>query len=125
MSEESRTRKKSLVTLCTTKNQKPVTIAPPPPPQPTEAEIIAALSEAVQKHLDATARTHNYDGILSLCSYATSTDPVFSAEGQAGVVWRDECWRTCYQVMGAVKAGARATPTVDELLALLPAMTWP
>jgi len=107
-------------------NNEPVTIAPPPPPPPpTEAEIISALSAAVQRHLDTTARTHNYDGILSLCSYAASTDPVFSAEGQAGVAWRDDCWRTCYQVMGAVKAGARAIPTVDELLALLPAMTWP
>lgn len=98
---------------------------PPPPPPPTEEEIIAGLTAAVQHHLDATARTRNYDGILSLCSYATSTDPTFSAEGQAGVVFRDACWRRCYEVMAEVKAGVKPVPTAEDLIASLPVMQWP
>jgi len=105
-------------------NNEPVTIIPEPTP-PTEEEITASLTAAVQGHLDSTARTRNYDGILSLCSYATSLDPVFHAEGQAGVEWRDACWRTSYQVMADVKAELRPIPTSVELIAELPIMVWP
>jgi hypothetical protein len=104
-------------------NNEPVTIIPEPIP-PTEAEIIASLTTAVQAHLDSTARQRNYDGILSLCSYATSLDPVFKAEGQAGVEWRDACWRGSTQIMADVKAGLRDVPTADELLAELPGIGW-
>lgn len=106
-------------------NNEPVTIAPPPPPPPTESEIIASLTAAVQQHLDTTARTRNYDGILSLCTYATSLDPTFKCEGQAGVEWRDSVWRTSYQIMAEVKVGTRATPGSEELLSLLPEIVWP
>jgi len=105
-------------------NNVPVTITPEPIP-PTEAEIIASLTKAVQGHLDSTARTRNYDGILSLCSYATSLDPVFHAEGQAGVEWRDAVWRMAYVIMAEVKAGTRPVPTPGELIDALPEMLWP
>lgn len=105
-------------------DNEPVKVEPPPPPPPTEEEIIASLTAAVQRHLDATARTRNYDGILSLCSYATSTDPVFSAEGQAGVTWRDAVWRRCYEVMADVRAGVQPVPTAEELIASLPVIGW-
>jgi hypothetical protein len=97
----------------------------PPVIPPTEADIVSSLTKAVQWHLDETARTHNYDGILSLCSYATSTDPTFAAEGQAGVNWRDACWRYGYTMLGEIKAGLRTIPTPEELLAELPVMVWP
>lgn len=97
----------------------------PEPIPPTEAEIIASLTAAVQGYLDSEARTHNYDGILSLCSYATSLDTIFKAEAQAGVEWRDACWRVSYQVMVDVKAGLRQVPTSEGLIAELPTMVWP
>lgn len=105
-------------------------IAPPVdalslPPPPTSAQIIATLTNAVQTHLDATSRTRNYDGILSLCSYAASTNPKFGPEGQAGVAWRDAVWATCYAILADVQAGNRAAPTEAQLLAELPAMVWP
>lgn len=83
-----------------------------------------ALTAAIQRHLDATAQTRQYDGILSLCSYATSTDPIFSTEGQAGVVFRDACWRKGEDVMEAVLQGQRAIPTEAELLAEMPVIGW-
>lgn len=87
--------------------------------------IIDRLTDAVQAHLDATARTRNYDGILSACTYATSSNSQFSAEGQACVQWRDACWSTCYAVMNDVLSGARSAPTADDLLSELPLMVWP
>lgn len=92
---------------------------------PTEQQIIDALTAVVQRSLDSAARAHHYDGILSLCSYSTSTDPVFAAEGQAGVIWRDACWRRCYEIMAEVRAATRPVPTGPELLAELPEIVWP
>lgn len=99
--------------------------AEPPAPVATPDQIVAALTAAVQRHLDATARTHNYDGILSLCSYATSTNPKFGSEGMAGVAWRDAVWLKCYSIMADVQAGKQAVPTEADLIAALPTMTWP
>ena len=83
------------------------------------------LTSAVQSMLDETARERGYDSILSLCSYATSTAAKFSAEGQAGVSWRDEVWAQGYSILADVESGARAIPTVDELLSELPSFVWP
>jgi hypothetical protein len=99
--------------------------APPPPPPPTQAEIEALLKTAVQGWLDDTARSRGYDGILSAASYATSTNPQFSAEGQACVKWRDAVWAYCWSALADVEAGKRAIPTEAGLLAELPAMVWP
>jgi hypothetical protein len=92
-----------------------------PPTIPT----IKDYTDATQIHLDATARAHNYDGILSACTYASSSVPKFAAEGQACVLWRDSVWATCYAILGEVQSGQRPAPTIPELLGLLPAMNWP
>ena len=82
------------------------------------------LTNLVQAYLDSAAKTRGYDNILSLCTYATSTNPTFAKEGQAGVVWRDSAWAKCYAILAEVKAGTRATPTTEEVLAELPTFTW-
>lgn len=93
-------------------------------PMPTEA-IIAAVTAAVQQRLDAFARTHAYDGILSACTYATSTVSKFAVEGQYAVEARDATWATCYQIMGDVLQGLRHMPTLDQVMSELPTLEWP
>ena len=104
------------------KGGKPVLKDPPPP---TPEQIIAQYTGAVQQHLDAFARTLNYDGILSAATYATSTVPKFKAEGKYAVEARDSTWAKCYEVLAAVEAGSRPMPTLEELIAELPVLTWP
>lgn len=82
------------------------------------------FSKAVQAHLDSTARERQYDGILSLCSYAGSEDATFQAEGQAGVAWRDAVWTACAGVLADVEAESRAVPSVADLITELPTIGW-
>lgn len=96
-----------------------------PPPPPSADEIKQTMVDAIQKHLDETARTRGYDGILSLASYSVSTHPPFAAEGRAGADWRDAVWGYAYQVLADVQAGTRPVPTVEALLLELPPMVWP
>jgi hypothetical protein len=78
----------------------------------------------VQARLDAFARTRGYDGILSACTYAVSTNPKFAAEGQYCVQVRDATWAKCYEILNAVQAGERPVPTWEEVEAELPALEW-
>lgn len=98
---------------------------PDPPPAPTFEQMKDMLKGRVQAMMDAKAGERNYDGILSLCTYATSTNPTFAAEGQAGVEWRDAVWTKCYEILVAVEAGTREVPTEQELLGELPTFIWP
>ena len=94
-------------------------------PEPTPEQIVAQYTFAVQQHIDDFARTRNYDGILSAATYATSTVPKFKAEGQYAVEARDATWAKCYEILAAVEGGSRPMPTMEELIAELPVLTWP
>jgi hypothetical protein len=96
-------------------------VNPPKTPEQIEAEF----SARVQARLDAFARTRGYDGILSACTYATSTNPKFAAEGQYCMQARDATWVTFYGVLNAVQSGQRPVPTWEELEAELPPLAWP
>lgn len=89
---------------------------------PTQEEIIAGYTDMVQAYLDSTARTRNYDNILSLCTYATSTNEKFRREGQAGVEWRDAVWAKCYEILAEIQAGTRGVP--EDIISELPVMNW-
>lgn len=95
------------------------------PPPPTTEQIIAQYTAGVQKHLDDFAKARNYDGILSAATYATSTVPKFAAEGQYAVEARDATWAKCYEILAAVEGGTRPMPTMEELIAEFPVLTWP
>ena len=97
----------------------------PPQDEPIPQDVVREnLSDAIQAHMDAVARSRSYDGILSLCSYATSSHPKFGAEGKAGVKWRDACWDKAYEIFNDCLSRNRPVPSEEELLREMPTMEW-
>ena len=94
-------------------------------PPPTAEQIIAAFTAAIQARLDAFAQTRLYDGILSVCTYATSSVPSFAAEAAYCVAQRDATWEAGYTILADVQGGRRSMPTVEQVMAELPALEWP
>lgn len=87
--------------------------------------VAAALTEQdftvlVQSVLDSKAQEKRYDNILSATSYAAGANP-FQAEGQKFLEWRSAVWTKCYEVLAEVKANTRPVPSIEELIAELPA----
>lgn len=79
-----------------------------------------------QSRLDNFAQSRNYDGILSLATYATSTNAKFQTEGQYGVEARDATWAKLYEIMGEVDAGTRPMPSgFADVEPELPVLEWP
>lgn len=79
-----------------------------------------------QKRLDTFAQTRNYDGILSACTYASSSVPKFQAEGQYCVGARDATWAKLYEMLAEVQAGTRPVPAgYDDIKSELPTLEWP
>lgn len=102
---------------------RPVLVDPPPPSQD---QIISAFTAQIQARLDVWARTRNYDGILSACTYATSGVAKFAAEGQRAVDLRDQTWAAAYTILDDVLANRRSMPaSIADIEDDLPALEWP
>lgn len=90
-----------------------------------QEQLYQSIVESTQVRLDKFARTKGYDGIMSACTYATSTDSTFAAEGQRAVDLRDQTWRTLYNLLGEVQAGTRPIPSgFGDIESLLPTLSW-
>jgi len=96
--------------------------------EPTIEDTINAYTIMVQGRLDSFAQTLMYDNIVSACTYATSTVPMYAAEGQYCVEARDKTWQKAYELMQEivplVEAG-NAIPTWETIEMQLPVLEWP
>ena len=91
-----------------------------------EAQVasVESFRSAIQSHVDATARSRNYDGGNALASYVASTNPQWAAEAQAFVAWRDAVWLYAYGELDKVIAGEREQPNVEHFIDELPPIDW-
>lgn len=85
----------------------------------------ADYARAIQAHIDATAQARGYADGDRLVGYVTSTIQQWAAEAAAFRDWRDGVWAYAIAEMAKVQGGTRPQPTVAELVAELPTMTWP
>lgn len=92
---------------------------------PTEPVTIADYSQAIQSHLDTTARQRQYDGMQAAVSYRDDPNPLFAAEAEALFSWRSAVWTYSTTELKKVQAGERAAPTVADFIRELPAFVWP
>lgn len=97
-----------------------IKINPTPPEQ-----AIANYTVAIQARLDDFAKTRNYDNCLSCCTYANSTVEKFANEGQRMTELRDLTWHAAYDILGRWQSGEIPKPTFDDVIAVLPELTWP
>ena len=87
-----------------------------------KSEVLVRTAE----RLDAFAGTRNYSSMLSLCTYATSTNARFQAEAQYGVSARDATYARLYELLEEVTTGVRPAPTCfEDIEQELPALEWP
>lgn len=95
--------------------------APPPSVIETTMQEYEAL---IQARLDDFARTLTYDGMLSACTYATSTIEMYRIEGQYCVDARDATWAKAFELLNGFDP-AQGIPSWGEIEAQLPVLAWP
>jgi hypothetical protein len=84
------------------------------------------LVKLVQLRLDNFAQTRNYDGILSLCTYALDPSSEFRTEAEYGISIRSATWSKFYSILEEVDNGIRPLPTsFADIEMELPALEWP
>lgn len=96
----------------------------PAKPTPTEEELQQYFEDAIEAYMDSVVQTRNYKNIHTAASYVNSTNEKFAKEGAACNKWRDDVWDKCYAILAEVKAGKRAIPTLEEVIAELPVLVW-
>lgn len=88
---------------------------------PTSEQAAAALSLAVQAHVDGTARALGYDNALAAISYADEPSvPQYQAEGVALRAWRSLVWAAAEKLIAGGKVDS-----ADALVKELPKFTRP
>ncbi len=109
-------------------------------PQPTHDEVMAMQSEVQEQYdnqqmiitfapyieniINLTAAQRKYNSPLSLISYATSTNPNWSADATVFIAWRDAMWGYAIDTYNNVIAGVLPRPTVEQFMAGAPKITW-
>lgn len=89
--------------------------------QPSPEELLNMMTELVQLYIDTPARSWGYDDAKTAVTYMGDPNPQFAAEAVAIRDFRSACWVRAWELRDEVEAGARQTPTKEELYAELPA----
>ena len=95
-----------------------------------DAEKLAAITlnsyrEAIDTHVDQTAKSRGYNGAASISTYVNSSVPEWKSEAEIFVAWRDSVWVYTFGALEDIKNGDAPTPeTVEDFIATLPAINW-
>ena len=89
-------------------------------------KLKSSIEQQTQQRLDNFAKSRNYDGILSCCSYVNSTNLQFKGEADYCLTARDETWTVLYQILSDVENDIRSMPSgYYEIESELPVLQWP
>ncbi|MCC5965680.1 MAG: hypothetical protein JJU24_06040 [Natronohydrobacter sp.] len=79
----------------------------------------AALTAAIDAHVEAQARAMQYNSAAHLASYVASTKPEWEAEALAFIAWRDQVWEAALQLLAGVQSGG-TVPSIEDVISGLP-----
>lgn len=88
-------------------------------PPKTPEQLIAEYEFAVEKHINAAAKSKGYNNIDSIAKYLGS-DNVFRAECEALSAWTANVWVSAQTMLNEWQAGNIEQPTIDDVLNQLP-----
>lgn len=92
-----------------------------PTPEEQQAMLIERFRSAIQSWMDGEAVKLGYDNVLSACSYISTGNPKFDAEGEGFRQWRSAVWAKGYELIDEVISGKREVPDdPSEVISLLP-----
>lgn len=92
---------------------------------PTEKEIQEQLERGVEAWMNAVVAERDYDSIdTCIARYTDSPNPKYAQEAKAVKDWNTLVWDKCWDIFAEVKAGKRAIPTLEEVIAELPVLVW-
>lgn len=83
------------------------------------------IEREVTSRIADVARDKGYDSPETLQSYVNSTNPLWRAEANAFVAWRDVVWAYVYEQVALWENEERTIDTADELVGELDAIVWP
>jgi hypothetical protein len=84
------------------------------------------LEVDTQKRLDDFAATKGYSDIVSVCTYATSSNLQYKSDADYCVLSRDNTWEKLYLIFNEIEQGKRPMPTDYNQIAVdLPVLAWP
>lgn len=90
----------------------------PQPLVPPQVALVAGL----QANLDSQAQAHGYDDIATAITYRGDPNPRFAAEADGFFALRSGTWTAAYAYLAEVQAGTKPFPTLDEAIAMMPAL---
>lgn len=80
---------------------------------------------AITSHIVSVATTKKYDSELAVATYINSTNPLWRAEANAFIAWRDVVWAYVYEQIALWENEERTITTADELVGELDDIVWP
>jgi hypothetical protein len=89
--------------------------------QASKDSVISAIS----RRIISVSKLKGYDNPETLQSYVTSTNPLWRAEANTFIAWRDSVWTYVYAQIALWESEDRTISAADELVGELDDIVWP
>lgn len=83
------------------------------------------IEASIKSHVFSVASAKGYDSPEALQSYVNSTNPLWRAEANAFIAWRDNVWDYVYEQIALWENEERTIDTAGELVDELDDIVWP
>lgn len=96
---------------------------PPCPADP--APSLADYQDAIRAHMDKVANERDYDSAVTISTYSNSTNPIYKADADCFIAWRDRLFEYANAEMRKFYSGERPQPLPSDFISELATIQWP